>query len=230
VRTMVWMGRVERADASAPRLPFLLQQRRPNLTRFELASDQGTSVRVFDGRQGWKLRPGMSGKPELQPYGEPEVRAARDALVIDGPVLDAAAKGVEVTLDGVDEVEGRKAYRLAARLPSGTVQRVWIDAESFLEVKYERPARDAAGRPTAVAVYPRDYRSFEGLKIPFTLETRAPGGGAVADRLVIERVAINVTLPERTFARSGLRTSRRGVTVDTRPQPGSPAAPAAMSR
>jgi len=230
VRTMVWTGHVERVDASAPRLPFMLQQKRPNLTRFEIAIDRATSVRVFDGRQGWKQRPGAGGKPELEPYGEPEVRAAREALVIDGPLLDAAAKGVEVTLDGVDEVDGRKAYRLAAKLPSGTVQRVWIDAETFLEVKHERPGRDAAGRPTTVAVYLRNYQRVDGLEVPFTIETGTPGGGALADRLMIERVAINVTLPARTFARAGLHTSRRGVTVDTRPEPASPRASATTSR
>ena len=230
VRTMVWTGHVERADASGPRLPFMFQQKRPNLTRFEIATDRDTSVRVFDGRQGWKLRPGASGRPALQPYSEAEVRAARDALVIDGPLLDAVTKGVQVTLDGVDEVEGRKAYRLGAKLRSGTMQRVWIDAESFLEVKYDRPARDAAGRHTTVAVYLRNYQAYEGLKIPFTIETGAPGGGAIADRLVIDRIAINVNLADGMFARPGLRTSRRGITVDTRPQPGTPGAPAAASR
>jgi hypothetical protein len=230
VTTMVWTGHVERADGSGPRLQFMLQQKRPNLMRFEIATDRDTSVRVFDGRQGWKLRPDAGGKPEMQPYSEAEVRAARDAQVIDGPVLDAAAKGVQLTLDGVEEVEGRKAYRLRARLPSGTVQRVWIDAESFLEVKYDRPTRDAAGRPTTVAVYPRNYQAYEGLRIPFTIETGTPGGGPIADRLVIDRIAINANLPDGMFARPGLRTSRRGISVDTRPRQGAPGAPAAPSR
>ncbi len=229
VQTMVWTGHVEHADGSGPRLPFQFEQKRPNLTRFEIAADKDVSVRVFDGRQGWKVRPNASGKPELQPYSEAEMRAARDALVIDGPVLDAAAKGVQVTLDGVDEVEGRKAYRLIAKLPSGTTQRVWIDAESSLEVKYDRPARDAAGRPTTLAVYLRKYQTYEGLQIPFTIETGTPGGGPITDRLVIDRIAINANLPDGMFARPGPRTSRRGVIVDTRPQ-GAPGAPAAASR
>ena len=229
VRTVVWTGHVERAGGAGPRMPFMLQQKRPNLTRFEIATDKDTSMRVFDGRQGWRLRrPNGSGQPELQPYSEAEARAARDALVIDGPVLDAAAKGVQVALDGVDEVEGRKAYRLSAKLPSGTTQRVWIDAESFLEVKYDRPARDAAGQPTPIPVYLRNYQTYEGLKIPFTIETGAPGGGPINDRLVIERIALNANLPDGMFARPGLRTSRRGITVDTRLPPPGPGATAAV--
>lgn len=230
VQTMIWSGHVERADGSGPRLPFVFEQKRPNLTRFEIMTDEQKSVRVFDGRQGWKLRPNASGRPGLQPYSEEERRSASDALVIDGPVLDAGAKGVEVTLDGSDEVEGRKAWRLSAKLPSGTTQRVWIDAQSFLELKYDRPAHDAAGRPTTVAVYLRNYQPFEGLQIPFSIETGAPGGGPAADRLVIERIVLNPTLPDGMFARPGLRTSRRGITVDTRAPQGASKAPAAPSR
>lgn len=221
VQTTIWTGHVERANGSGPRLPFTFEQKRPNLTRFEIVIDKQKSVRMFDGKQGWKLRPSPTGRPEVQPYAEEERRAASDALVIDGPVLDATAKGVEVALDGADEVDGRKAFRLRAKLPSGTTQRVWIDAESFLDVKYDRPARDAAGRTTTVAVYLRDYQTFEGLRMPFAIETGLPGVGPAVDRLVIERIAINAILPDGMFARPGLRTGRRGITVDTRaPQPG----------
>jgi hypothetical protein len=216
VETMVWRGYVERADGSGPRLPFMFEQKRPNLTRFEIVVDKRKSVRVFDGKRGWKQRPSATGRPELQPYTDAEQRAASDALVIDGPVLDARAKNVEMMLDGLDEVDGRQAWRLRAKLRSGTTQRVWIDAETFLEVKYDRPARDAAGRPTTVAVYLRNYQTFEGLQIPFTIETGTPGGGPLTDRLIIERIAINAALPDGMFARPGLRTAQRGITVDTR--------------
>jgi len=227
VRTMAWSGHVERTDGSGQGIPFFFYQKRPNLTRFEIVADKEKAVRVFDGEQGWKLRPTAGGRPEVQPYTDEEGRAARDALVIDGPVLDSKAKGVDVELEGLDEVEGRKAFRLRARLPSGTTERVWIDAETFLEIKYERPVRDAAGGARAVAVYLRNYKTFDGLQIPFTIETGVPGGGPV-DRLVIDRIAVDVPLPDGMFARPGLRTSRRGITVDTRLPPPGPTAPPGM--
>jgi hypothetical protein len=218
VQDMVWSGHVERADRKGVALPFMFEQKRPNLTRFELVMDKQRAVRVFDGSQGWKVRPDATGRPQVQPYTDEERRAAGDALVIDGPVLDASAKGVQLALDGVDEVDGRKAWRLRTTLPSGTTQRVWIDAESFLDVKYERPGRDAAGRPASVAVYLRNYQTFDGLKIPFSIETGTPAG-EISDRLVIERIAINAHLPDGMFARPGLRTARRGITVETRVPP-----------
>ena len=230
VRTMAWGGHVERVGGTGAGMPFMFFQKRPNLTRFEIVADKQKALRVFDGTQGWKLRPTASGRPEVEPFTEDERVAARDALVIDGPLLDARTKGVKVTLDGMDEVDGRKAFRLRARLPSGVTERVWVDAETFLDVKFDRPARDAAGRPTTVAVHLRDYKTFDGLQIPFVVEAGAPDGGPAADRLVIERIAVDPPLPAGMFARPGLRTAHRGISVDTRPPPLAEGAPAAPER
>lgn len=215
IQTLAWSGHVDRGGGSGPRPQFMLEQRRPNLTHFEAIVDGQRSVRVYDGRQGWKLRPTASGRPEVQPYTEEEQDAARDALVIDGPVMGAVARGVALTLEGTDQIEGRPAYRLSARLTPGAEHHVWVDASTFLEVKWDRPGRDAAGRPTTVAVYLRDYQAVEGLQLPLRIETGAPGAPG-GERLVIERVAINPNLADGVFSRPNARPLRRGVLVDTR--------------
>ena len=224
IQTMVWIGHIESANAPAARLPFVLEQKRPNKTRFEMTADKQKSARVFDGANGWKLRPNSSGKPELQPYTIDEVTFARDAQVIDGPLMDYAAKGITVTLGGVDEIEGRKAYRLNVRLPSGLRQTVWIDAETFLDIRLDRVSRNRAGQAGTVSVYYRNYRTIEGLQIPLTIETSA-GAADATDKLVIGKIALNAPLDDRMFARPNLPGARRNaVTVDTRvPPPSQPA-------
>ena len=217
IQTMVWVGHIETANAAGSRLPFVLEQKRPDKTRFEImAGISQKSLRVYDGTHGWKLRTSSSGKPELQPYTADELNFARDAPVIDGPLIDDVAKGVAVTLGVVGEVEGRKAYRLNVRLPSGVSHHVWIDAETFLDVKMERETRNASGQPVTVSVYYRNYRTFEGLQIPATIETGAATSNAM-DKLVIDKIALNPPLEDRMFAKPGVPGARRNaVTVDTR--------------
>jgi hypothetical protein len=216
IQTMVWVGHVESANAAGSRLPFVLEQKRPNKTRFEITADKQKSVRIFDGANGWKLRPGSSGKPELQPYTAEELKFAQDAQVIDGPLMDYAAKGVAVTLGGVDEVEGRKAYRLNVRLPSGVTHRVWIDAQSFLDLKLDRVSRNPLGQTGTVSVYYRNYQTIEGLQIPLTIETGAATAKAT-DKLVIDKIALNPPLEDQMFAKPRVPGARRNaVTVDTR--------------
>jgi hypothetical protein len=47
-----------------------------------------------------------------------------------------------------------------------------------------------------------DYRTVEGLKIPFLIET-ASGPGVTPDRMRIERVVLNAPLDDATFASPG---------------------------
>ena len=217
LQTMAWTGYVDSVATPSRKLPFLLEQKRPNKTRFELITDGQRSIRLYDGHAGWKLRVNpANGRPELLPYNDDELRYARGAQVIDGPLMDCVAKGGVVTLAGRGMAEGRTAYVLEVRLPSGDIHRLWIDAETFLELRQERPVRSGAGQPGTVTVLFGDYREFEGVMIPTTIET---GGGASgsSNKLVIERVALNPELDDGAFARPDTPVSRKhSAIIDTR--------------
>jgi len=215
LKTMVWTGYVESARRPGEKLPFMLEQKRPLKTRFELVDAGQRSIRMYDGRSGWKLRPNpANGRPELTPFSDDELAFARGAQVIDGPLMDYVAKGAVVTLSGHGEAEGRYAYIVDVKLPSGGNHRIWIDAETFLEVRQDRELRAGVGKMGSVRVVFRDYRDFEGIKLPTRIET---GDGLTPDKLVIERVALNPELEDAAFARPESPISRRGsVVVDTR--------------
>jgi hypothetical protein len=210
VDTMVWIGHIERAQA--PSLPFVLQQKRPNKSRFEIKVQNQIAVRIYDGSQGWKLRTGSDGRPDVQAYTSEELSFARDWQFIDGPLMDYAAKGVGVALDGIDDIEGRPAYRLRLSLPSGERHHVWIDAQTFLDVKSDREAHHVYGRSSRVSVHYRDYQAREGLQIPFTIES---GGDATQtrDKMVIDKVLLNQPLDDQLFAKPDLPVPRHGIAV-----------------
>ena len=202
IQSMVWIGHIERKQAAAPNLPFMLEVKRPNKTRFEIKAQNQTALRIFDGTRGWKQRPTSSGMPEIQPYTAEELRFAGDSQGIDGPLVDYQAKGVTVALDGVEEVEGHNTYRLAVTLPTGVSHHVWIDAQSFLDVKYDRKSRNAAGQSGTISVFYRDYKTIDGLQIPLTIENGTDTAKAT-DRMVIDRVMLNPPLQDTDFAKPG---------------------------
>jgi outer membrane lipoprotein-sorting protein len=205
VKTMVWIGHLESANPAEEGTAFDLAQKRPDKTRFELANLQRKTMHVFDGARGWKVTAPASGRPELKPYTPQELQFAKEAQGIDGPLIDYRAKGNTVALEGTDDVDGRLAYRLKVTLPSGESHHVWVDAKTFLDVKYDRTSYDAKGFAGTVSVESHDYKAIQGLQIPMTLEIGA-GSGKVPDRMVIDKVELNVPLPDRLFAEpSGLR-------------------------
>ena len=219
IQTMAWAGRVESSNAQAPSVPFMLEVRRPNKTHFEFIGLNQRMLRVFDGSVGWKLRPPASGGlPEVQAFSPEEAQFARQEQVVDGFLLDHEAKGLALSVEGMDVVDDRAAYRIAVRMPSGDLNHVWVDARSFLEVKMDRPARGPSGARGQVAIFYRNYKEFDGLWIPCVIET-SRGSGDIADRIVIERVALNPPLADREFAKPGMPVRRKGVVIDVEPTP-----------
>jgi hypothetical protein len=210
IETMSWTGRVESAGRSGPAMPFLLELKRPNQTRFEITSVDKRFARIFDGSRGWRIRPGNAGAPDVKAFSKEEAAFAREEFVIEGPLVDHEAKGVNLTLAGVDEMEGRKAYLLVLKLPSGAERRTWIDAETFLELRTDRPSSNPLIKGAPISVYYREYRSIDGVQIPMVIETRN-ADTTPAQRLVIEKVALNPALPEQAFAKPATTWQRHAI-------------------
>ena len=191
-------------------LPFVMQLRRPRKLRFELQFNGQTAVQVFDGTSGWKLRPFL-GRRVVEPYSADEMKTTSMQADLDGPLVDYGAKGTKIELAGMDQVEGRGTYKLKLTLKGGEAMHVWIDAQTFLEVKMEGQPRRLDGVDHPVEVYLRDYRPVNGLQVPFLLETRVLAVAKTVlglkdppvppERTIIERVVVNPKLDEALFSK-----------------------------
>lgn len=187
-------------DAGKPvQLPFVLEVERPRKMRLEIQFNGQTAVQVFDGTNGWKLRPFL-GRHEVEAYTAEEEQAASEQQDLDGPLIDHTAKGTKVELEGKEQVEGRDAYKLKLTLKDGQVRHVWVDAETFLDAKMDGSPRRLDGKYHPVETYFRDYRAVDGLMIPHVLETTVEGGNG-SQKVTIERVALNPKLDASRFAR-----------------------------
>ena len=191
-------------------MPFLMELKRPNKTRFEIATTDKRFARIFDGSHGWRLRPGNNGAPDVKAFAREEVAYARDEFVIDGPLVDYQGKGVQLTLAGIDEIDGRKAYLMIAKFTSGAERRIWIDAESFLEIRTDRPSTNPLTKGAPISIYYSEYRLIDGVQVPMVVETRSGAMGR-AQRLVIEKVSVNPPLSETAFAKPAMQWQRHAI-------------------
>ena len=199
-----------RRRAEEVQLPFRMELKRPRKMRFELEFNGKTAVQVYDGANGWKLRPFLN-RLEVEPYSADEMKIASTQADLDGPLVDYAAKGTRVELAGTEKVEGRENYKLKLTMKSGQAIHVWIDAHTFLETKIEGQAKRLDGTDHPVEVYFRDYRPVEGLQIPYVLETKVLPVQKTAlgfrdtpvplERITIEKVLVNPKLEESRFTK-----------------------------
>ena len=204
--------------AEEVQLPFVMELARPHKSRVELVFKGQTAIQVYDGTSGWKLRPFLN-RMDVEPYTAEEMKIASMQSELDGPIVDYAAKGTRIELDGTEKVENHDTYKLKLTLKSGEVTHVWVDAQTFLEAKVEGQPRRLDGSYHPVEVYYRDYRNVNGLQIPFVLETKVLSVGKNAlglrdtpvppEKALIEKVEINPKLEAGLFSKPAVPSASK---------------------
>ena len=208
-----------RRRADEAQLPFVMELKRPRKMRVELQFNGQTAVQVYDGNNGWKLRPFLN-RREVEPYSADELKMASMQPDLDGPLVDYAAKGTRIELVGMEKVEGRDTYKLKMTTKNGQANHVWIDAQTFLEAKMEGQPRRLDGTDHPVEVYFRDYQSENGLQIPHVLETRVLPVTKTAlglrdtpvppEKIIIEKVTVNPKLEDSLFSNAAIEVAAKG--------------------
>jgi len=197
VQTLSFSGKLEAGGRAHAQLPFVFEMKRGHKTRVEIEFQNDKAIQVYDGARGWKLRPYL-GRRDVEPFTAEELKAASMESDLDGPLLGYASKGTRVDLDGMDKVEGHDAYKLKLTAKGGHVRHLWVDAQTFLELKIEGVPRRMDGKVHPVEVYYRDYRNVNGLMIPYVLETTVLGVRH-SHKMTIEQVQVNPKLDDSLF-------------------------------
>jgi outer membrane lipoprotein-sorting protein len=188
-------------------LPFRMDLKRGRKSRLELDFNGQTALQIYDGTNGWLKRPYLN-RTDYEPYTPEQTKTAADQSDLDGPVIDYAAKGTVIELAGTEKVDGQDNYKLKLTMKNGYSFHVWIDAQTFLQTKMEGTPRRLDGQMRPVEIYMKDYRSVNGLKIPFVLETRvsylAPHSKQaqiITETITLENAVVNPQLDDSLFVR-----------------------------
>lgn len=187
------------AAAQQVQLPFRLEMKRPRRSRLEIDFAGKTAVQLYDGEHGWKYRPYLN-RDDVEAFTADEAKGEAAKPDLEGPLVDYAAKGTRVALEGTEPVDGRKAYRLKLTMKNGDVQHIWIDAQSFLDVKVEGIPRRMDGKMHKVFVEQRDFRSVNGLMVPYQYLTSVDGYPG-SHKMVVEAMTVNAALDDARFAK-----------------------------
>src|ERR1700674_1283446 len=102
-------------------VPFVLEMKRPAKSRIEIEFAGKTAVQVYDGTNGWLLRPYLN-RNDVEPFTAEELKSETGRGDLEGLLVDYAAKGAKVDPAGVEPVEGRDAYTPKLTTRCGDVQ------------------------------------------------------------------------------------------------------------
>jgi hypothetical protein len=202
VSSLTMSGEMDAGGKQDVKLPFVMSMKRPHKSRLEIKFQDQTAVQVWDGTQGWKVRPYLN-RNEVEPYTAAEAKSAAAAAELDGPLVDFDKKGTKVELAGTEVVEGRNTYQLKLTLKGGEQRNLWIDAATFLEAKNDGEPRRMDGRMRNVSVFYRDFKPVGGLQFPHTIETVVESVKG-SHKMTVQTIKLNPPLDDSLFAKPRL--------------------------
>jgi hypothetical protein len=177
--------------------PFVLELKRPDKMRTEFTVEGQKGVRAWDGRTAWEQLPLPGEPPRLM--GPEEATEARAQADVDlSPLVDAAAKGLTVELEGRDRLPGGDTWRLVVRGNDGPPRTLHLDAKTHLVVETV-DRRKVDGQEVEFVTEIGDYRTVGGLVFPHRMEV-GPRGRPERQRLVVRKIEIDPPLDDARFA------------------------------
>lgn len=176
--------------------PGSLVQKRPDKARIEFTLQGMTAIQAYDGKDAWQIMPFM-GKKDPEAMSADDKKDLEENADIDGPLVDYKSKGNKVELLGKDKLEGTDAYKLKVTVKNGDVITMYLDADSFLEIK-EGVKRTVRGTEQEMETSLGDYKEVNGLMFPFAMETSVKGSSQ-SQKLTLSKIELNVPVDDVIF-------------------------------
>jgi outer membrane lipoprotein-sorting protein len=177
----------------------VLELKRPHKMHSEVTVEGQKIIRVYDGKSGgWSINPFAENR-DVQPMSAEDLKEAPDESDMDGPLVDYKSKGTRIDLVGKEDLDGKPVYRLKLTNKNGDARSYFLDAGSFLTVKWEG-LRKIEGKELPWESSLSDYREIQGMKFPFKIEQGSPGT-EFKQGLTIEKIEIDPKIDESHFAK-----------------------------
>jgi hypothetical protein len=153
---------------------FTLWVKRPGRSRLEMNVGGREIVQVYDGKTAWWINPFMGASSPT------EMPADFAALLIrwssiESPLVNYQRKRHRVLYRDEQALESGNAHRLEVRLAGGDIWDVYINSDSYLEVRrsYQQTFR---GKTMQADTHLSDYRDVDGIMAPRSIRGVGPGG------------------------------------------------------
>ena len=179
--------------------PIEISVKPPNKTRAYMtldltavgSSEKMTLEQKFDGTVGWNVN-SMQGQSQI--VGN-QLQNMRNN-VFPSPYLDYKAAGIKVELLPKEQVAGKEAIVLLVTPKEGSVARLFLDPDTYLILRAVAKVSSAELGDFEQTSEPSDYRTVDGVKVPFVLTNTSP---VQTLTIRLEKVEHNVPMDDALF-------------------------------
>jgi len=177
------------------------ESKRPEMLRETFTVQGMTQVQSYDGSAAWQISP-FNGRKAPEMLGEDDARTLIEDADMDGPLVDAQAKGNKIEYLGHDVVDGDDAYKLKITLKNGDIFYYYLDPDTFIEIQVERQTY-VRGAVRESMTWLGSYKPVNGVMFPFSIEVGSRNNPNQRGKITITRVEANVPIDDGVFKMPG---------------------------
>lgn len=153
-------------------IPMFISVKKPDKVKVVFSFNGMDIISAYDGEKGYMINP-LSGATDPVEIPAENLASVQDFNMFRDNVLDNFKAG-RVKLEGLEDVNGKPAYKLTVTDGAGTVTGAFIDKESFLTVK-TTSKMNQMGQEMEVESYVIEYMDVNGVKFPKVIKQMVNG-------------------------------------------------------
>jgi hypothetical protein len=171
-------------------LDATILQKAPNKSKLTISMlGQVFQEQIFDGTNGAVVQQGQTMKME----GKDLQGLAEQSMMF--PELAYTTNDYELTLSGIEKVEGTDAYKVVVIAPSGNKVTEYYDINSGLKIRSIGVLESPQGNITQTTDY-SDYKAAGGVMIPHTLNQAT---GPQNLKMTVKDIKVNGGIDDAAF-------------------------------
>ena len=178
--------------------PFTTLSKAPNQYKFIVPFNGKHYTQAFDGTNGWKID---AFKGETQPTllsGKPAMALANEADVeLEDALINYKAKGHQTTFEGKENIEGKECFKIKFNRKNGEIETYYFDSKTYALILKNTIAKNAELEGALLNIYYSNYKSVEGIKIPF--KTICKSNDQTILTITLERAELNKPIADKEF-------------------------------
>jgi hypothetical protein len=178
--------------------PFTAYSKAPDLYKFIVPFEGKYFAQAFDGKSGWKIdafkgetnKTMLTGKAALAMMNEADVD-------LESPFINYRQKGHQAVLQGIDTVEGTPCFKVMFTRKTAGLETYFFKQSNFELLKKQALSKNAELEGSLLDTYYRDYRTVEGITIPFVAENKSNNQPVLT--ITIKKMVLNEPIADAEF-------------------------------
>jgi len=194
--SMRWSGKIVQMGME---LPAEMIMARPNKRRVNIDIQGMKLVDAYDGTTGWMINPFTGGNAATKKSVDESKEAGKQ--MFENELVDYAAKGHKVSLEGRETVDGVETIVLKLTTKEGDDTFYFFDPENYVPIMTRSFVASGQMKGMAMEQYLSDYQEVCGMMMPFSISTKANGSEMFS--MTLEKAECNVPVNDADFAYPG---------------------------